>query len=520
MKDVKNMILNPIYRIDQCTAEMKKFFPYHTISQIRSEVVANETFGTKKYDGTDPFFRKLSKEYTPKRDDHKDAKAPDRFVEIVNEMTMAIMWNKYKMIYSIDTELAEALSSTTELIFTKEIFERIPYQGFYLDLSLLSEYNAEGCLVIISRNRNDQDMMLVDIQLIGGRDVEEGDGTFEFLVFASSNGRTSMEKTNRTVTEGVFFDDENGMFSISTEDFIEATVKGGQALLKKTRAGYAINPDNPYLFLPIRKKMVSLELLVLQFLMYISSDKPDIEMSKITRRQKERQKRLGKKIQPYSEPEIWNVGIRYGNKIRLYKKANCVIDDAEECERHGHHKPPRPHMRRAHWHYYWTGPGRTVRKHVWVEPTLVNGTNENIPITITDVTDKESQGYDGENRIKAVLDAKKVKYKPQYTVKSTRKRFDFCVLIKSSRLMIEFDGEQHFSAVEQWGGEDAYQKQKLTDQEKNEWCEKNKIPLLRIRYDQKPLINDLIEDFLKNPNEYLTKHNSLLSNTEYYSICK
>lgn len=136
------------------------------------------------------------------------------------------------------------------------------------------------------------------------------------------------------------------------------------------------------------------------------------------------------------------------------------------------------------------------------------------------MTDKESQGYDGENRIKAVLDAKKVKYKPQYTVKSTRKRFDFCVLIKSSRLMIEFDGEQHFSAVEQWGGEDAYQKQKLTDQEKNEWCEKNKIPLLRIRYDQKPLINDLIEDFLKNPNEYLTKHNSLLSNTEYYSICK
>lgn len=266
--------------------------------------------------------------------------------------------------------------------------------------------------------------------------------------------------------------------------------------------------------------MVSLELLVLQFLMYISSDNPDIEMSKVTKRQKNRQKRLNKNVAPHSEPENWNVGVRCGNKIRLYRKENEINDESEESVEHGHHKPPRPHMRRAHWQYYWTGPGRTIRKHVWVEPTLVNGTNDKIPITMIDVTDKESRGYDGENHIKDYLSAKKLKFRPQYTVKSTRKRYDFCVFIDGSQLMIEFDGEQHFSPVEQWGGEEAYQKQRKADKEKNEWCEKNKIPLLRIRYDQKTLINELVEDFLKNPWAYIIEHNKLLSNQEYYSICQ
>ena len=516
------MIDNPIYKVDQCISEMKKFFPGYSISQIRSEVVGNETFGTSRYNGRDPFFIKLSNEYTPDMQGLKDIKIADRFVETVNEMTMAIMWNRYKMIYTIDTELAEALSKTKNLIFTRDIFEKIPYKGFFLNLSLLPEYNAEGCIVIISKNTRDHDMILVDIQLIGGRDVEEGDGTFEFLVFISSNGKHEL-KNNRTVTEGVFFDDEDGMFNVSTEEYIEASVKGEQALLKKTRAGYAINPENPYVFLPIRKKMVALELLVLQFLMYISSENPDIEMSRMTKKQKDRDKRLNKEKVPHSEPEHWNVGIRYGNKIRLYKKENEAADEENnesELPERGHHKPPRPHIRRAHWQYYWTGTGRTERKHKWIEPVLVNGKNEDVPITMIDVTDKESKGYDGENRIKEFLETKKVKFKHQYPVKSIQKRYDFCIFIHGIRLMIEFDGEQHFQPVEQWGGEEAYQKQKLVDKEKTEWCEKHRIPFLRIRYDQKPIINELVEDFIKNYRNYLVRHNKLLSMEEYYSICK
>ena len=31
----------------------------------------------------------------------------------------------------------------------------------------------------------------------------------------------------------------------------------------------------------------------------------------------------------------------------------------------------RPHVRRAHWHHYWTGTGRTTLEVRWIEPTLV-----------------------------------------------------------------------------------------------------------------------------------------------------
>lgn len=31
----------------------------------------------------------------------------------------------------------------------------------------------------------------------------------------------------------------------------------------------------------------------------------------------------------------------------------------------------RPHVRRAHWHHYWVGKGRTTLEVRWIEPVLV-----------------------------------------------------------------------------------------------------------------------------------------------------
>lgn len=53
---------------------------------------------------------------------------------------------------------------------------------------------------------------------------------------------------------------------------------------------------------------------------------------------------------------------------------------------------------------------------------------------------------------------------------------------------------------------------------KNNWCEKEKIPLLRIRFDQKPLIPEMVDDFLNDPLKYVEVHNTFMSDEEYYSI--
>lgn len=58
-------------------------------------------------------------------------------------------------------------------------------------------------------------------------------------------------------------------------------------------------------------------------------------------------------------------------------------------------------------------------------------------------------------------------------------RFDFYV---DNRYIIEYDGKQHFRAVEYFGGQEALEGIQCRDQEKNEYCYTHKLPLIRIPY--------------------------------------
>ena len=70
------------------------------------------------------------------------------------------------------------------------------------------------------------------------------------------------------------------------------------------------------------------------------------------------------------------VGFRIGSELRAYERM--------KSER-GPHKSGtvRPHMRRAHWHHFWTGPRDGERKLVlkWVPPTMVAVKNGEIGAT-------------------------------------------------------------------------------------------------------------------------------------------
>jgi very-short-patch-repair endonuclease len=59
--------------------------------------------------------------------------------------------------------------------------------------------------------------------------------------------------------------------------------------------------------------------------------------------------------------------------------------------------------------------------------------------------------------------------------------FDFH--LTEHKVLIEFDGQQHFEAVEFWGGEAALQERKKRDAIKNTWAKANGFQLYRIRYD-------------------------------------
>lgn len=73
---------------------------------------------------------------------------------------------------------------------------------------------------------------------------------------------------------------------------------------------------------------------------------------------------------------------------------------------------------------------------------------------------------------------------------NTKLRFDFYLIDKN--ICIEYDGQQHFKAVDMWGGEPALKKSKKRDKIKDEYCKNNNIHLLRISYKEN------IFDKLKN----------------------
>lgn len=99
---------------------------------------------------------------------------------------------------------------------------------------------------------------------------------------------------------------------------------------------------------------------VLSLVLYLCSSEPDL-----TRKLPPRPG-SGRKLSPVpqQQPTVWPVGLRIGAALREYERA-----ESERGEPTG--RGVRPHMRRAHWHHYWVGKGRSEIALRWVAPVAV-----------------------------------------------------------------------------------------------------------------------------------------------------
>lgn len=92
----------------------------------------------------------------------------------------------------------------------------------------------------------------------------------------------------------------------------------------------------------------------------------------------------------------------------------------------------------------------------------------------------------GELKIASILSDKKIKYEKEYTYDNCRNinplPFDF--YLPEYNILIEYDGKQHFEAIDYFGGISGLEYRQLNDKIKNEYCDSNNIKLIRIRYDE------------------------------------
>lgn len=121
---------------------------------------------------------------------------------------------------------------------------------------------------------------------------------------------------------------------------------------------------------------------------YICSVGSDIgtEQEKPARPRPKKTKK-GRRFFPPQEVKPWDVGVRMGAALRKMQ-ASAADDTGEETareEKGTERRSPRPHIRRAHWHGYWSGSGRTEYAVKWIPPVLVMGDGAELPVKITPV---------------------------------------------------------------------------------------------------------------------------------------
>jgi len=65
------------------------------------------------------------------------------------------------------------------------------------------------------------------------------------------------------------------------------------------------------------------------------------------------------------------------------------------------------------------------------------------------------------------------------------------IFVQSNRIAFEYQGKQHYEAIEFFGGEDSFEKRKLLDELKASKCKSNDVALIHWKYDE-PITIDVL----------------------------
>lgn len=238
-------------------------------------------------------------------------------------------WLKFKQCYTITKELADDLFTMDDLTFPVSALH-MPFRTIYLDWEALEYKSVSGArplgvfITIGDVPYGEKYVSFCSVVTLAWIDGEYAFGGLSFDYFPEHMEKTLMETIN--------------MLTIQYEE------------------------ERPFLI----KALI--------FAAYISSDKPDITEC-------EAQKKIyrpSSKIK-YSSVQKWDVGIRYAVE---YKKRQ---DESSSIKKVEGRRPPRPHIRKAHWQIYRVGPGRREQRVLWIAPTMVGirGTDP-LPVVIRD----------------------------------------------------------------------------------------------------------------------------------------
>jgi very-short-patch-repair endonuclease/ribosomal protein S27AE len=109
---------------------------------------------------------------------------------------------------------------------------------------------------------------------------------------------------------------------------------------------------------------------------------------------------------------------------------------------------------------------------------------------------KESKG---EKIIDLYLKEKNIKYKREFKFDDCKNKlklpFDF--YLPEENICVEYDGEQHYKSINNFGGEMGLKSMQIRDQIKTDYCKNNNIKLIRIPYFEIKNIEKILDENIK-----------------------
>ena len=257
-------------------------------------------------------------------------------------------WHRYKQVYRFHKSLADRLAETNLNGFYPTILENLPFKTFYIDMSA---FKIPADLQPTYKDSTpDKNNILLGALVNIMRDDHSGDlETGELCPSYVMHMMLYSQPSRFAWTRYVYRADKK----VGLKD------------------GFPSGPimDSLGDFVPA---------FLVNAVIYIASNNSDIAPTP-KRKAKRNPKINPRKLLLENSIQDWSAGYVIGPKIE-----KALQEYNTEYEITGTHNAPRPHVRGAHWHHYWTGPKDGERTLIlrWVDETLVNCTDEKfLPIT-------------------------------------------------------------------------------------------------------------------------------------------
>lgn len=304
-----------------------------------------------------------------KEPDTSYQKCRTEFRDIINIHSIIECWHRYKQAYVFDKDFVQELMQSTTVDIPVEVLKRLPYRCYYLDFSHIDRWNPFiGAFVYVGFQGMNQDIPNIAILRVTSPTPEEQ----EEMLFSAYFDADHMIQNGMLLKK----DPENPSLSKNLMIHLDDS-----QIFDCKRTALKANSRTMTMSHFEERDLHGFIQFVLQSMLYLASNEPDIRPS-------------SKQKYVYTGPRsttkfkqtlvLEDVGVRYGNLIRAQKQtqksssSDIIVKDLSE-------KPKRhitSHMRKAHWHTYWTGKGRTIPIVKWIPPTFVCGESSILPVTI------------------------------------------------------------------------------------------------------------------------------------------